>query len=284
MSIFNKKGKAVNPMADFEKAFVNKKEKTNPVVKAGSIVLYVTLIVTVIACVFMAVLDKTGVAPSPLPQKDKTADKARTVDVSSHPESLQRLYMENFETADFVASYFEEKDKQREVTLKKYKRSREVPLFIQWDKQWGYLQYGEDIAGVNGDGPMCLAMAGYHLTKEESFSPDKMLTFAQENGFYKKGEGTVSALMKEGAVKLGLISTELKATQENITTALNEGKVIICLMEKGKLSASVHYVVLRGCKDGKLFINDPTSIVNSEKEWSFEDILPEIKNAWAVSK
>jgi hypothetical protein len=98
-----------------------------------------------------------------LSDKDKTADKAHVVDVSSHPESLQKLYSENFETADFVASYFDEKDKVKEVNLKKYQRTKEIPLFIQWDKQWGYLNYGEDIAGVNGDAPLCLAMAGYYL-------------------------------------------------------------------------------------------------------------------------
>ena len=144
MKILNKKNKAADPLTSFEKEFIHK-EKVNPVVKAGSIVLYITVIVAVFACILMAVLDKSGVAPSPLSDKDKTADKAQTVDVSSHPESLQKLYSVNFETADFVASYFDEKDKVREVNLKKYQRTKDVPLFVQWDKQWGYLQYGDDI-------------------------------------------------------------------------------------------------------------------------------------------
>lgn len=283
MSIFNKKDKPADALTSFEKEFIHK-QKVNPAVKAGSIVLYATVIIAVCACILMAVLDKAGVAPSPLPDKDKTADKAHTVDVSSHPESLQKLYAENFETADFVASYFDEKDKVREVNLKKYKRTKHVPLFIQWDKQWGYLQYGEDIAGVNGDGPMCLAMAGFYLTGDEAFSPDKLLAFSEENGFYKKGKGTLSSLMKEGAVQLGLNSTELEVMAENIGAALGEGKVVICYTEKGKLSSSAHYVVIRELTDGKAYINDPTSIVNSEKQWLYEDIAPFIKNAWAISK
>ena len=283
MSIFNKKDKSVDPLTSFEKEFIHK-QKVNPVVKAGSIVLYLTVAIALCACVLMAVLDKSGVAPSPVPQKYKTADKADKVDVSAHPENLQKLYSENFETADFVASYFDEKDKVREVNLKKYKRTKDVPLFIQWDKQWGYLQYGEDIVGVNGDGPVCLAMVGYYLTRDESFSPDRVVAFAQENGFYKKGKGTLSSLMKEGAEKLGLVSTELEAKQESLAAALNEGKTVICLMDKGKLSFSAHYVVLRECKDGKIYINDPTSVVNSEKEWLFEDVGACIKKAWAISK
>lgn len=283
MSILNKKNKQEDPLTSFEKEFINK-QKVSPVIKASSIVLYATVIVAVCACILMAVLDKTGVAPSPLSDKDKIADKAQLVDVSAHPESLQRLYNENFETADFVASYFDEKDKVREVNLKKYKRTKEIPLFVQWDKQWGYLQYGDDIVGVNGDAPVCLAMVGYYLTGDEGFSPDKVVAFSLENGFYKKGKGTSSAIMKEGAEKLGLISEKLEASAEKITSALNEGKVVICYVEKGKLSSSAHYVVLRAHEDGRFFINDPTSIVNSEKEWMFEEITPFMKNAWAISK
>ena len=113
---------------------------------------------------------------------------------------------------------------------------------------------------------------------------DGIVAFAQENGFYKKGKGTLSSLMKEGAEKLGLVSAELEAKQESLAAALNEGKTVICLMDKGKLSFSVHYVVLRECKDGKIYINDPTSVVNSEKEWLFEDVGAYIKKAWAISK
>ncbi len=283
MSILNKKNKAVDPLTSFEKEFIQK-EKVNPVVKAGSIVLYVTVIVAVCACILMAVLDKSGVVPSPLSEKDKTADKAQTVDVSSHPESLQKLYSENFETADFVASYFDEKDKVREVNLKKYKRTKEIPLFVQWDKQWGYLKYGDDIVGVNGDAPVCLAMVGYYLTGDESFSPDKVVAFAEGNGFYKKGKGTSSSIMKEGAEKLGLTSAVLEVTKEGIISALNEEKVVVCLLNKGKLSSSQHYIVLREYKDDKLYINDPTSIVNSEKEWLCDDIVSGVKKAWVISK
>lgn len=283
MKILNKNNKTSDSLTSFEKEFIHK-EKVNPVVKAGSIVLYITVAVAVLACILMAVLDKSGVAPSPLSDKDKTADKAQVVDVSAHPESLQKLYSENFETADFVASYFDEKDKEREVSLKKYQRTKEIPLFVQWDKQWGYLQYGEDILGVNGDAPVCLAMAGYYLTGDEGFSPDKVAAFAEENGFYKKGKGTLSSIMKEGAEKLGLTSTVLEVTEENILSAVSEERVVICLIDKGMISTSEHYIVLRGCEDGKLFINDPTSVVNSEKEWPSADIASAVKKAWIIAK
>ena len=283
MNILKNKKKSANKMTDFERVFVNKKEKPNPVIKAGCITLCATFLLALVICVVMAVLDKTGVAPSPLPTKDKTADKAVTVDVSQHPESLKKLYAENFETADFVASYFKEKDKTREVSLKKYKKSRQVPLFVQWDKQWGYFPYGDDIIGVNGDGPVCLAMAGYYLSKDGKFSPDKVAAFADEKGYFKKDKGTLPALMLKGATELGLVSSAVKNDTASITAAMDAGKVVICLMEKGKLASSSHFVVLREYKAQTLFINDPTSKVNSEKQWLFDEILPEVKSAWAIS-
>ena len=157
-------------------------------------------------------------------------------------------------------------------------------MFIQWDKQWGYLQYGDDFAGVNGDGPMCLAMAGYHLTKEERFSPDNVIAFSMENSFYNSSKGTLDALMVQGAGMLGLESAELQVNEEALKTAMNEGKVVICLAEKGSISVQQHYIVLRSYEEASLFVNDPTSIVNSEKEWTFEEFLPRIKSAWAISK
>ncbi len=283
MGIFSKKRKKTDSATAFEKAFVNEKAKLNPVVKAGSIVLYAIIALAILTCILMVALDKTGVVPSPLMQKDKVTDNAQSVDVESLPEELQQLYKENFETADFVSSYLKEKDKERTVSLKKYRTSKQMPLFIQWDKQWGYLQYGESLVGVNGDGPMCLAMAGYHFTKDEKFSPDKVISFSLENGYYKKGKGTLASLMTEGASALGLKSIAIKVTEKNITSALDEGKAVVCLVNKGSLSSSAHYIVVRGYEDGKLFINDPTSIVNSEKGWSAGEIIPEIKNAYVLS-
>jgi hypothetical protein len=46
-----------------------------------------------------------------------------------------------------------------------------VPLFLQWDKRWGYERYGSDYLAITGCGPTCLAMAGYYLTGDASFDP-----------------------------------------------------------------------------------------------------------------
>ena len=277
------KGKTENEVTDFEKLYINPPEKVNPVIRVGSIVLYTTVIIAVLACVFMAVLDKTGVAPSHESQPNKKVEITEPIDVSGHPESLQKLYRENFETADFVASYFKLKDKKKEVSLKVYKKTTGVPLFLQWDKQWGYLQYGDDFAGVNADGPMCVAMVGYYLTKDEKFSPDKMISFAADNGFYISGKGTHYKLITEGITQLGLKSVQITPSSENIIASLQQGHPLICYMGPGKLTSKAHYVVIRAYGEGYLLINDPNSIINSEKQWQFTDIASQIKGIWSIS-
>ena len=117
MKVLNKrKANPENEVTDFEKLYINPQEAVNPVIRMGSIVLYAIVIVAVLACMIMAVLDKTGVAPSPQSQPSHKTEVTDEVDVSGHPESLQKLYRENFETADFVASYFKLKDKNKEVS------------------------------------------------------------------------------------------------------------------------------------------------------------------------
>ncbi len=266
----------------FEELLLGKKEKSNSVVKGGSMVLYIITAVAVVACALMTALDLSGKTPTaPSYSSGEKIEVTDPVDVSAYPESLQKLYKENFEAADFVVSYFEEKDKQKEISLKGYKKGDAMPLFLQWDKQWGYKKYGDDFAGVNADGPMCLAMVGYHLTGNEKFFPDKVMEFAEGNGYYNKG--TRPSLMTDGAAELGLVSAQITPSSENIIASLQKGNPLICYMGPGKFSATAHYVVIHSFEEGYLLINDPNSKINSAERWLFTDIASQIKGIWEIS-
>lgn len=272
------------PLNDFEELLHGKKEQSNPVIKGGSMVLYLTVAVAVLACVVMIALDLSG--KTALGTGTPGASDVQTtepIDVSSHPESLQKLYRENFEAADFVASYFDEKDKNKKVSLKGYQKGDDMPLFLQWDKQWGYMQYGGDFAGITADGPMCMAMVGYHLTGDEKFSPDKIITFAAENNYYKEGFGTHPAFITAGGASLGLSAIQITPSSENIIASLQSGSSIICYIGPGTFATVSRYVVIHGYENGYLKINDPNSRINSEKQWLFTDIGEQIKGAWSVS-
>jgi len=201
----------------------------------------------------------------------------------SLPEDIRKLYERNPETADFVFSYKELKGTRGEVDLSEYSESDEVPLFMQWDKRWGYMEYSGDCVALTGCGPVCLSMVAFHLTKDENMSPDRIVEFAVKNNYYQEGYGSLWTLISEGGEKLGLSVEELPLVESIITEKLEQGIPIICVMGSGDFTSTGHFVVMRKYENGKIYINDPNSFENSEKGWEYESIAPQIKNLWACS-
>ena len=199
---------------------------------------------------------------------------------SEYPKSLIELLERNPETEAFVLNYPFRDD--TEIDLSEYDLSEGVPLLMQWDHRWGYLKYGSDVVGITGCGPVCLAMAGYYVTGDDAFSPERIVTFAAENGYYSPGNGSSWTLISEGGVKLGLDVTEIPLVEKRITDNLEAGNPIICAMGKGDFTTSGHYIVLVGLEEGKIRVNDPNSYANSEKLWSYEEIEGQIRNLWVI--
>ena len=204
--------------------------------------------------------------------------------LSDYPEELRELLERNPETEDFVLHYPLDKGSEVHADLAGYDRSDGVPLFLQWDRQWGFLDYGSKPAALTGCGPTCLSMAAWYLTGDDSFSPDRMMEFAEKNGYYSPGSGSSWTLISEGAVKLGFDVTEIPLAKGRIFDNLEVGNPIICAMGPGDFTAAGHFIVLVGVEDGLLQVNDPNSIKNSRKLWAFEDIESQFRNLWVIRK
>lgn len=199
---------------------------------------------------------------------------------AEYPDSLIELLERNPETLTFVLNYpFRE---ELPIDLSEYDLTQGVPLMMQWDERWGYIKYGSDMVAITGCGPVCLAMAGYYVTGDEGFSPDKMVEFASKNGYYSPGNGSSWTLISEGGVKLGLDVTEIPLVKKRITDNLEVGNPIICAMGEGDFTTSGHYIVLVGLQDGLIRVNDPNSYANSEKLWSYEELEGQIRNLWVI--
>ena len=206
--------------------------------------------------------------------------EAMGISYGAYPESIVSLLERNPETESFVLNYpFRE---ELETDMREYDLSEGVPLLMQWDPRWGYIEYGSDVAGLTGCGPVCLAMAGYYVTEDEKFAPDKMLEFAAENGYYSPGNGSSWTLISEGGKKLGLDVTEIPLDEKRIMDNLEVDNPIICAMGPGDFTSSGHYIVLVGCEDGKIRVNDPNSYENSGKLWTYEEIKGQIRNLWVI--
>ena len=202
------------------------------------------------------------------------------ISYGEYPQSLVDLLERNPETEEFVLQYpFYEKE---EYDLAEYADETGIPLFLQWDSRWGYEKYGSDVIGITGCGPTCLAMAGYYLTGDESFTPEKVASFSLLNGYYASGYGSSWTLISEGGMKLGLDVKELPLVESRINETLQAGNPVILAMGKGDFTTTGHYIVLTGIREGMYTLNDPNSVANSQKLWSYEQLEGQIRNLWAI--
>lgn len=205
------------------------------------------------------------------------------ISYSAYPQSMIELLYANPETRSFVLEYPFEHNKTHIVDLSEYAESETVPLFMQWDKRWGYIPYGADVAGITACGPVCLSMVAYYLTGDETMSPDKMIQFAIDEGYCVPGNGSAWTLISKGAVKLGLNVKELPLVEARIRKQLEEGNPVICIMGPGLFTTTGHFIVLTGYEDGKFRVNDPNSMERSSKLWAFDQFSDQIRNLWAIS-
>ena len=68
-----------------------------------------------------------------------------------------------------------------------------------------------------------------------------------------------------------------------MTDALEAGHPVILAMGAGDFTTTGHYIVLTGLQDGLFRVNDPNSVANSQKLWSYEQIESQIRNIWEIS-
>jgi hypothetical protein len=206
-----------------------------------------------------------------------------SLSLDDYPESLVRLLARNPEIEDFVLSYPLEHDKEHSVDLSDCVNTGSVPLLMQWDKRWGYITYGDDVAALTACGPVCLSMAALYVTGDASLSPGRIIEFSKENSYCVYGSGSSWTLISEGGEKLGLDVTELPLVESLITDNLKDGHPIICIMGPGDFTTSGHFIVMTSYEDGKIKINDPNSRERSSMLWEYDDIYDQILNLWVIS-
>lgn len=201
----------------------------------------------------------------------------------AYPDKLIETLIQYPETMDFVLGYPERKVwKNKEIEITEEVVRGEIPLFIQWDKRWGYIPYGNSIVGISGCGPVCLSMVLMGLTGDTRYDPAWMASYSEINDYWVEGVGTSWELMGRGAEELGLISERLPLQWEMIRSRLNRGIPVICSMKPGDFTYKGHFIVLTGIsKEGKITLCDPNSRVNSRKKWDPQQVLGQMKSAWS---
>ena len=154
-------------------------------------------------------------------------------DTSGIPDQLLELMEKHPETKDFVLSYPELKDATFSLDVSGDITAGEIPLFIQWDKRWGYKTYGDDFFALTGCGPTCLSMVVCGLGGDSSYNPYAVGQLMDANGYYEAGSGSLWSMMTDGASLIGLTGEEISLDENVIANHLNNGQPIICSMRPG---------------------------------------------------
>ncbi|MBS6194090.1 MAG: C39 family peptidase [Clostridiales bacterium] len=197
------------------------------------------------------------------------------------PETLIEFGEKYPEAAEFVSNYPKEKNRKHTIDLEKEVTPGSIPLFIQWDKRWGYEIYGSDCLGITGCGPTCISMVLCGLTGNTTWNPLELANFSQQQGFYVSGQGTSWDLMTTGAQSLGLTAVSSEVSTDFILSNLSPESPMICSMYPGDFTYTGHFIVLTGIdSEGNIIVNDPNSPKNSEKHWNIDVLLPQIRSLW----
>lgn len=158
----------------------------------------------------------------------------------------------------------------------------EVPLYLQFDEQWGYADYGESVIAIRGAGPVCLSMVYTYIKQEGSQNPIKIGDMAMNNGYLTEEGGTADVLFTDGAANLGLKSQEIAVDKDQMIDALANGKLLICAVNPGDFTKTTSYIVIKDYKSGLFLINDPMSEARSKVGWDFPRLSSQIAKIWVL--
>ncbi|MBQ8278366.1 MAG: C39 family peptidase [Roseburia sp.] len=209
-------------------------------------------------------------------------------DCESYPVKLLASLVNNPEMHEYVKDYpaYVAGDTSVAGTpkLTEEEKDQKYPLFLQWDKRWGYEEYGDFNIALSGCGPTTLAMAAVALTDDHTVTPDKVAEYSMDNGFYVEGTGTAWSLMTDGCENFGIKAEEISLDEYVMKNQLDFGNVIICSMRPGDFTSVGHFIMIYDYDGKGFYVNDPNCIYRSSRQWSYEELKSQIRILWAYEK
>lgn len=155
---------------------------------------------------------------------------------------------------------------------------RKTPYFLQWDNRWAYNMLGDSNIGFAGCGPTSMTMVLKRLDPNLDISPIDISNDAQS---YMSSSGIEWKFFSDEAKRYGYNIQSIENNKNSIIDALDKGSLIVSV-KKGDFTLFGHILVIDSYKFGRFIINDPNSMKNSEKIWSYGRIKDQIVNIWLV--
>lgn len=199
-----------------------------------------------------------------------------------YPEELLKGICYYPDLLDYALAY---PDAEPKVTggFTKEELSQEHPKILQFDTRWGFYPYGDGDIARCGCAPTALSIAVLEATNNADVTPDVVADLCMEKGLYVEGFGTDWTLFVLHEESFGVDGQVLNIGKQNMIDALNAGHPVILSVGPGDFTGNGHIVVVVDYKDGKFVITDPASTKRSNMLWSFEELLPQIKQLWEIS-
>lgn len=146
-----------------------------------------------------------------------------------------------------------------------------IPLYLQYDSNWGGVKFGGGSISTSGCGATSMAMIVTYLTGKQ-VTPD-MVVSKIGNRYYVPGSGQ-SWSMPGGVAEIFGIKKLYEGTvnAEKILQYLKQGNpVLVSTTGKGttkEFTKNGHYIVLRGLDDkGRVLVNDPNDNTSSKQHY-----------------
>lgn len=233
-----------------------------------------------------AVIENTKIFENNKIQNNKIQNNQSMLDdimnSTQYPKQLQELALKNEEALEFVYDYPAEHVKEHTIDLTEEASMDSVPLFVQWDKRWGYEKYSGNFFAASGCGPTTLSMVVVYLTHNREASPIAVAKYSKEAGYSVDGSGSSWTLISEGCRHYGVKAKALALDESRMKAELDEGHPIVVNVGPGDFTDTGHFMVITGYDDEGFSINDPNSIEKSGKRWLFKNISSQIRAVWSM--
>ncbi len=208
---------------------------------------------------------------------------ANNLTEADYPAWLLRELDMEAENAQFILNYPLRYGESHQVDMTGIETGK-VPMLIQWDDRWGYVDYAGEVLGISGAGPTCMSMVSYYLTGDLNATPAFFAAYATNNGYALERGGTDPSLFTVGAVQYGLKVTEVPGVKGAVEQYLKAGIPVVVQVGKGAFTSTGSYIVLTGLDGENILLHDPGSIERSEKSHSWASIAECGLGYWAIQK
>ncbi len=200
-------------------------------------------------------------------------------EVGSAPE------LDNFDVPEDISSYYIMLDTAMGPMI----------YYNQGDSRWADHPCGKnDPIKQYGCGPTAVSMLISSFSLEGGgLSPVEVADWATEHNLYASGGGSYHTLVENAMNNYGLHVESVKnRTVQQASELLESGHILVALVKPGTLTrSSGHFILITKLLDnGNVWIADPGSYRNTQKEWKLDMLLSELKVGaggggplWAVS-